>query len=138
MQRKDEKMEMEKLLVDLNEKANRDREALEKARSEVRGLEEMTRAIQSHLETLRKTLDAMLGKTEKKTRKARVSGTGVTFAMAEAAVEQVLGSDLLAAKQVTGWVNVPQGCERPLERIVRAAACGEGSASHAGTDADAT
>ena len=36
--------------------------------------------------------------------------------MAEA-VEAVLGPEILEAKEVTGWVNVPEGCEKPLERI---------------------
>ena len=34
-----------------------------------------------------------------------------------AAVEEVLGPQLMADKQTTGWVNVPDNCVRPLDRI---------------------
>lgn len=46
-----------------------------------------------------------------------VVGAGKAGAGMAAAVEAILGDDLLAEKQVSGWVNVPAGCERPLARI---------------------
>lgn len=46
-----------------------------------------------------------------------VVGAGKAGAGMAAAVEQVLGQELMEAKQLSGWVNVPEGCERPLERI---------------------
>ena len=45
-----------------------------------------------------------------------VVGAGKAGAGMAAAVEAVLG-ELLEAKQVSGWVNVPEGCERTLRRI---------------------
>lgn len=46
-----------------------------------------------------------------------VVGAGKAGAGMAAAVEAILGDDLLAEKQVSGWVNVPAGCEKPLARI---------------------
>jgi glycerate 2-kinase len=46
-----------------------------------------------------------------------VVGAGKAGAGMAAAVEVILGDDLLHEKQVAGWVNVPAGCERPLARI---------------------
>jgi hydroxypyruvate reductase len=46
-----------------------------------------------------------------------VVGAGKAGAGMAAAVEEVLGSGLLEAKRVTGWVNVPENCVRPLARI---------------------
>ena len=46
-----------------------------------------------------------------------VVGAGKAGAGMAAAVEAILGDDLLAEKQVAGWVNVPAGCERRLARI---------------------
>lgn len=40
------------------------------------------------------------------------AGAGMAFA-----VEEVLGQHWLQSKQVTGWINVPEGCQRPLNRI---------------------
>ena len=34
-----------------------------------------------------------------------------------AELESILGDRLLAEKQVTGWMNVPDDCVRPLSRI---------------------
>ena len=50
-----------------------------------------------------------------------VVGAGKAGAGMAAAVEECLGSDLLAEK-VTGWVNVPADCVRPLQKIVLHAA----------------
>ena len=49
--------------------------------------------------------------------KIAVVGAGKAGADMAVGVEKVLGKKLLAEKQVTGWVNVPEGCERPTERI---------------------
>lgn len=46
-----------------------------------------------------------------------IVGAGKAGAGMAAAVEQILGPELLAAKDVTGWVNVPADCVRPLDRI---------------------
>ncbi len=46
-----------------------------------------------------------------------VVGAGKAGAGMAAAVEQILGADWMAKKQLDGWVNVPAGCERPLQRI---------------------
>ena len=46
-----------------------------------------------------------------------VVGAGKAGAGMAAAVEVVLGKEILQAKQVSGWVNVPEGCERALQRI---------------------
>ncbi len=46
-----------------------------------------------------------------------VVGAGKAGAGMAAAVEQVLGPELLAAKHVTGWVNVPAGCIEPLQAV---------------------
>jgi hydroxypyruvate reductase len=46
-----------------------------------------------------------------------VVGAGKAGAGMAAAVEQILGPELLAEKRVTGWVNVPQGCERSMQAI---------------------
>ncbi len=46
-----------------------------------------------------------------------VVGAGKAGAGMAEAVEAVLGPELLEAKKVTGWVHVPEGCEKPLERI---------------------
>ncbi len=46
-----------------------------------------------------------------------VVGAGKAGAGMASAVEQVFGPELMEAKQLSGWVNVPEGCERPLERI---------------------
>ncbi|MHB8899601.1 MAG: glycerate kinase type-2 family protein [Thermoguttaceae bacterium] len=46
-----------------------------------------------------------------------VVGAGKAGAGMAAAVEAVLGEELLEAKQVQGWVNVPEGCRRPLRQI---------------------
>jgi len=46
-----------------------------------------------------------------------VVGAGKAGAGMAAALEEILGPQLLAAKNVTGWVNVPADCVRPLARI---------------------
>jgi hydroxypyruvate reductase len=46
-----------------------------------------------------------------------VVGAGKAGAGMAAAVEEVLGPRLLDQKRVTGWVNVPEDCVRPLGRI---------------------
>ena len=50
-------------------------------------------------------------------RRLVVVGGGKAAAGMSAALEEVLGPDLLEAKQVAGWVNVPDDCVRPLRRI---------------------
>lgn len=50
-------------------------------------------------------------------RRIAVVGAGKAGAGMAAAVEEVLGPRLLDEKQVAGWVNVPEDCVRPLERI---------------------
>ena len=44
-------------------------------------------------------------------------GAGKAGAGMAEAVEEVLGPELMAEKQLTGWVNVPDDCVRPLRRI---------------------
>jgi hydroxypyruvate reductase len=46
-----------------------------------------------------------------------VVGAGKAGAGMAEAVESVLGAKLLREKNVTGWVNVPEGCQRSLQRI---------------------
>jgi len=46
-----------------------------------------------------------------------VVGAGKAGAGMAAAVEQALGPRVLAEKQVTGWVNVPEDCVRALAKI---------------------
>lgn len=46
-----------------------------------------------------------------------VVGAGKAGAGMAAAVEAVLGNEWMDAKRLTGWVNVPEGCERTLQRI---------------------
>lgn len=46
-----------------------------------------------------------------------VVGAGKAGAGMAAALEAILGPHLLGEKQVTGWVNVPADCVRPLSRI---------------------
>jgi len=46
-----------------------------------------------------------------------VVGAGKAGAGMAAGLEEALGAELLAAKQVTGWVNVPADCLRELGRI---------------------
>ncbi|MCX7669781.1 MAG: DUF4147 domain-containing protein, partial [Anaerolineae bacterium] len=46
-----------------------------------------------------------------------VVGAGKAGAGMAAAVEDVLGPCLRDAKQLVGWVNVPEDCVRPLRRI---------------------
>jgi len=50
-------------------------------------------------------------------RRIAVVGAGKAGAGMAAAVEEVLGPQLMAAKNLTGWVNVPEDCVRPLQRI---------------------
>jgi hydroxypyruvate reductase len=50
-------------------------------------------------------------------RRIAVVGAGKAGAGMAAGVEQALGPRLLAEKQVTGWVNVPADCVRPLAKI---------------------
>lgn len=46
-----------------------------------------------------------------------VVGTGKAGAAMAGALEDALGDDVLESKQLTGWVNVPEDCVRPLRRI---------------------
>ena len=50
-------------------------------------------------------------------RRIVVVGAGKAGAGMAAALEETLGPELLDAKQVTGWVNVPADCVRSLSRI---------------------
>jgi glycerate 2-kinase len=50
-------------------------------------------------------------------RRIVVVGAGKAGAGMAEAVEDVLGPQWMAEKQVTGWVNVPADCVRPLQRI---------------------
>ena len=50
-------------------------------------------------------------------RRIAVVGGGKAGAAMAAGLEAALGSRLLAAHDVTGWVNVPEGTERPLSRV---------------------
>ncbi len=50
-------------------------------------------------------------------RRIAVVGAGKAGAGMAAGVEQALGPRLLEEKQVTGWINVPADCVRPLSRI---------------------
>src|SRR5262245_2053375 len=52
-----------------------------------------------------------------KIRRIAVVGAGKAGAGMAAGVEQALGPRLLEEKQVTGWVNVPADCVRPLAKI---------------------
>ncbi len=46
-----------------------------------------------------------------------VVGAGKAGAGMAAGLEKALGPELLTEKDVTGWVNVPAGCERSLSKI---------------------
>ena len=46
-----------------------------------------------------------------------VVGAGKAGAGMAAAVENILGQDLIEEKKLEGWVNVPEDCVRPLDRI---------------------
>ena len=50
-------------------------------------------------------------------RRIVVVGAGKAGAGMADAVEKTLGPQLMAEKQLTGWVNVPADCVRPLQRI---------------------
>ena len=50
-------------------------------------------------------------------RRIVVVGAGKAGAGMAEAVEKALGPQLMAEKQLTGWVNVPADCVRPLQRI---------------------
>jgi glycerate 2-kinase len=50
-------------------------------------------------------------------RRIAVVGAGKAGAGMATAIENVLGDELLAAKQVSGWLNVPADCVRPLRKI---------------------
>ncbi len=50
-------------------------------------------------------------------RRIAVVGAGKAGAGMAEAVEAALGPQLMAEKQVAGWVNVPADCVRPLQRI---------------------
>src|SRR5688500_13552432 len=53
----------------------------------------------------------------KAVRRIVVVGGGKAGAGMAAELEAILGDRLLAEKQVTGWVHVPDDCVRPLQRI---------------------
>ncbi|MGA2031693.1 MAG: DUF4147 domain-containing protein, partial [Thermoguttaceae bacterium] len=46
-----------------------------------------------------------------------VVGAGKAGAGMAAAVEEILGPRLMEQKRLTGWLNVPADCVRPLSRI---------------------
>ena len=46
-----------------------------------------------------------------------VVGAGKAGAGMAAGIERALGGELMAEKHLTGWINVPADCLRPLERI---------------------
>jgi glycerate 2-kinase len=46
-----------------------------------------------------------------------IVGAGKAAGAMAVAFESVLGPDMLAAKNVTGWVNVPADCVQPTERV---------------------
>jgi len=46
-----------------------------------------------------------------------VLGAGKAGAGMAAGLEQALGPEVMRQKQLTGWINVPADCVRPLERI---------------------
>ena len=46
-----------------------------------------------------------------------VVGAGKAGAGMAAGIERALGGELMAEKNLTGWINVPADCLRPLERI---------------------
>lgn len=50
-------------------------------------------------------------------RRIEVVGAGKAGAAMAAALEQVLGPEVLESKDVRGWVNVPADCVQPLARI---------------------
>ncbi len=50
-------------------------------------------------------------------RKIEVIGAGKAGAGMAAGLEAALGTELLAEKQVSGWINVPADCLRPLSAI---------------------
>lgn len=50
-------------------------------------------------------------------RRIAVVGAGKAGAGMAAAMEQQLGPELMEAKRLTGWINVPEDCVRPLHRI---------------------
>ncbi|MCG8584520.1 MAG: DUF4147 domain-containing protein, partial [Pirellulales bacterium] len=51
-----------------------------------------------------------------------VVGAGKAGADMAVGIEQSLGKEILAEKQVTGWLNVPDGCQRPTTNITLHAA----------------
>jgi glycerate 2-kinase len=51
-------------------------------------------------------------------RRIAVVGAGKAGAGMAAAVEEALGPRLMEEKQLTGWINVPADCVRPLRRIM--------------------
>lgn len=65
-------------------------------------------------------------------RRVVVVGAGKAGASMASGVEQALGESLLQEKQLSGWVNVPADCLRPLRRIhlhpARPAGCNEPTA----------
>ncbi|MCC7084239.1 MAG: DUF4147 domain-containing protein [Pirellulales bacterium] len=50
-------------------------------------------------------------------RRIAVVGAGKAGAGMAAALEEILGAALMREKQLTGWINVPADCVRPLQRI---------------------
>ncbi len=50
-------------------------------------------------------------------RRIVVVGAGKAGAGMAAGLESALGCQVMADKQLTGWVNVPENCVRPLQRI---------------------
>src|SRR4051812_24976492 len=50
-------------------------------------------------------------------RRIAVVGAGKAGAEMAEALERALGADVLSEKHVSGWVNVPENCVRPLSHI---------------------
>src|SRR5262245_53787220 len=50
-------------------------------------------------------------------RRIAVVGAGKAGAGMAAALEEILGPDLATEKNLSGWLNVPADCVRPLSRI---------------------
>lgn len=50
-------------------------------------------------------------------RRLVVFGAGKAGAGMAAGLEEAIGPEVAAAKQLTGWINVPAGCVRPLNHI---------------------
>lgn len=98
------------------------RDALEIWRAGVAAVDS-TALVRKHLRVEGETL--VVGEDEVdlgSVRRILVVGAGKAGAGMAAGVEEVLGDTLAEAKQLAGWVNVPEDCVRPLKRITLHAA----------------